>query len=115
VPGFASGGERTRVLVDASLSMALPRAPGDTTTRWQAAVREAARAGSDEVLLFGDVARSVPKDSLASLEPSATSSRLLPALQAASEAGARRVVVLTDGGIADAAAVRRTLPALGLD
>lgn len=115
VPGFASGGERTRVLVDASLSMALPRAPGDTTTRWQAAVREAARAGSDEVLLFGDVARSVPKDSLASLEPSATSSRLLPALQAASEAGARRVVVLTDGGIDDAAEVRRTLPALGLD
>ena len=115
VPGFASSGERTRVLVDASLSMALPRAPGDTTSRWSAAVREAQRTGGDEVLLFGDVARTVPKDSLASMEPFATSSRLLPALQAASEAGARRVIVLTDGGIEDAAELRRVLPGLGLD
>ena len=115
VPGFASSGDRTRVLIDASLSMTLPRAPGDTTSRWSAAVREASRVGGEEVLLFGDVASTVRKDSLGSMKPYATSSRLLPALQAASEAGARRVVVFTDGGIEDAAEVRRVLPGLGLE
>ncbi|HEX7119102.1 MAG TPA: VWA domain-containing protein [Longimicrobiales bacterium] len=116
VPGLAAGHDRTQLLVDASLSMALPTSPEDSTPRWQTAVREARReAPGDRVLLFGDGARLVPTDSLASIEPTATASRLLPALRAASEAGTRRVIVLTDGAIDDAAEVRRMLPRLGLD
>ncbi|HEX6937781.1 MAG TPA: VWA domain-containing protein [Longimicrobiales bacterium] len=116
VAGLAVMRERTQILLDASLSMTLPVSPGDTTSRWQAATRDAARlAGRAPVLLFGARARRVAADSLGALEPTATSSRLLPALQAASEAGMRRVVVLTDGGIDDAAEVRRMLPQLGLD
>lgn len=115
-PGLAAGGGRTQVLVDASLSMALPAAPGDSLTRWQVAARQAARlAGGGPVLLFGDVPRLAPADSLDGLEPTAPSSRLLPALRAASEAGVRRAIVLTDGGIDDAGEVQRTLAGLGMD
>src|SRR5690606_5025232 len=54
-PGLAAGGARTWVLVDASLSMALPVEAGDTTTRWARATAEAARLArcGGEVLLFG--------------------------------------------------------------
>jgi len=114
--GGLLGGDRTRILVDASLSMELPVGPGETETRWQRTAAEAVRlAGRAPVLLFGATARSVPADSLAGLVPVETSSRLLPTLQAASEAGARRVVVLTDGGIEDLDEVRRALPGLRLD
>jgi len=110
----ASGDTRTRVLVDGSLSMALPVGPGEAASRWERAREEARRVGGS-VLLFGDAPRLVAPDSLAALQPAAGSSRLLPALAAASEAGVRRVVVLSDGGIEDAAEVARALPELGLD
>ncbi|HEY8484546.1 MAG TPA: hypothetical protein VIL13_08040 [Longimicrobiales bacterium] len=110
----ASGDTRTRVLVDGSLSMALPVGPGEAASRWERAREEARRVGGS-VLLFGDAPRLVAPDSLVALQPGAGSSRLLPALAAASEAGVRRVVVLSDGGIEDAAEVARALPELGLD
>lgn len=116
-PGLAAGGARTWVLVDASLSMALPVEAGDTTTRWARATAEAARLArrGGEVLLFGGSPERVAVDSLAMRRPRHSTSRLLPALQAASESGAARAIVLTDGGLEDAAEVERLLPRLGLD
>jgi hypothetical protein len=96
----------TRVLVDASLSMQI----GDA---WQRAVREAG-AANGQVLLFGSDVRSVSKDSLGRLRPTAGESRVLPALQSAAEANAERVLLITDGGLEDAAEVARWLPALGV-
>lgn len=100
-----SGG--TRVLIDASLSMRMGGA-------WQRALREAA-AAEGEVLTFGSDVRGVSRDSLAALQPVAGESRALPALQSAAEGNARRVLLITDGGIEDAAEVARWLPALGVD
>ena len=102
----------SQVLLDASLSMRLQEGDG---TRWDAAVAEArSRAGDRPVLLFGDRARPVTADALPDSAPGDGSSRLLPALQAAAEAGVRDVVVLSDGGIEDADAVARWAPRLGL-
>lgn len=115
-PGLASTGSRTHILLDASLSMGLPVGPGEATTRWARAVSEAKRlAGRGTVVLFGAEPRVVATDSLDGIAPTSSVSRLLPALRAASEAGARRIVVLTDGGIDDAAEVIRVLPGLGID
>lgn len=109
-PAAARG---TQVLLDASLSMRLPGADGDT--RWTEAVAQArSRAGDRPVLLFGDGARPVPSGSLPEAAPGDARTRLLPGLQAAAEAGVRDVVVLTDGGVEDADAVARWAPRLGL-
>jgi hypothetical protein len=114
--GLAAGGGGTRVLVDGSLSMLMPARVGESRTRWEAAVAEARRlAGRGDVLVFGAEPRVVAADSLAVATPAAGASRLFPALQAASEAGARRVVILTDGGVEDAPEVHRVLPRLGLE
>jgi hypothetical protein len=103
------------VLLDASVSMALPSAPGGPS-RWERAVAEAQRlAGTRQVILFGDAPRVVRADSLAGVTPDEGNSRLLPAIQAATEAGARRVIVLTDGGLEDAPEVGRWIPRLGVD
>lgn len=108
--GAAAG---TQVLLDGSLSMSMPHAGG---TRFAAASAEAARLSNGRpVLVFGSDVRVVSADSLAGVAPDAPFSRLLPALQSAAEAGVRRVVVLTDGGIDDAADVARWLPRLALD
>lgn len=111
------GGSRARqVIADASLSMDLPDRPGNGSSRWARQVDAARRvAGGRNVLLFGDEVRVVDADSLPAEAPRDRSSRLLPGLQAASEAGARHVTVLTDGAIDDAAQVARWLPRLGLD
>lgn len=107
--------ERVQVLLDGSLSMAMPVRAGESSSRWNAAIEEARRvAGKGEVLVFGDGTRAVAADSLAGLEPGSPRSRLAPALRAAAEAGARRVVVVTDGGIDDLPEVNRLLPLLGL-
>lgn len=104
-----------QVIVDASLSMMLPERQGGES-RWSRAVAQARRlAGGRSVLLFGDEVRAVHPDSLPAEPPIARASRLLPALQAASEAGVQRVTVLTDGGIDDAVEVSRWLPRLGID
>jgi hypothetical protein len=106
--------EGPRVLLDASLSMRAPIPAGGT--RWTEAVREAERlAAGRPVLLFGSAVRSVAADALRGIEPVDPASRLLPALRAAAEAGARRVVILTDGGLDDAADVARWLPRLGVE
>jgi hypothetical protein len=111
VPGAES--DAPHVLLDASLSMTLPHKEGGT--RWERAVAEARSiAGEAPVVLFGAAPRAVPFDTLATISPAAPTSRLVPALQAASEAGAREVIVLTDGGIEDAAEAARWIPRLGL-
>lgn len=110
----AAGSGGTQIVVDASLSMRLPTADGEGS-RWEVAVEEARRlAGSGDVFLFGAETRRAAIDELAETSPDSPRSRLYPALRAASESGARRVVVLTDGGVEDAAEVGRLLPRLGL-
>jgi hypothetical protein len=113
---FIRGGDRTWVLLDNSLSMLLPEGEPGGRSRWQGALEEARKATTrGEVLLFGSEVRRVPLDSLASRTPAAGGSLLAPALRAAAEGGARRVVVFTDGGIEDLAEVNRLLPQLGLE
>jgi hypothetical protein len=104
----------SQVLLDASLSMTLPTAGG--ATRWERGRAIAVeRAGNRAVLLYGDAPRAAQPQTLPDSAPGDARSRLLPALQAAAEAGATRVVVVTDGAIEDADAVARWLPRLGLD
>ena len=103
----------TQVLLDASLSMQIADADGDT--RWQSAVAAVrGRAGNRPVLLFGERARPLAPDALPDTAPGDARTLLLPGLQAAAEAGVRDVVVFTDGGIEDADAVMRWAPRLGL-
>jgi hypothetical protein len=102
----------TRVVLDASLSMR-PRA-GDSAA-WQRAIRAAQQNGGAGIIVAGDAARSITMDSLTHITPDAGTSRMLPALQAAAEAGAQRVVLVTDGAIDDAQEVARWLPRLGIE
>jgi hypothetical protein len=118
-PGLpGSGPARTRgtqVLLDASLGMGMPVAV-DGESRWSRAVPLArSRAGGRDVLLFGERVRPLPAGDLPERVPGDGRSLLLPALQAAAEAGVRRVIVITDGGIEDAAAVARWAPRLGVE
>ena len=102
----------TAVLVDASLSMRL--ADPDGVTRWDQAGRIAAELRPDRVLLFGGgSARPVTTDSLDEIAPSLGASRLAPTLRAAVEGGAERIVVITDGGIEDAADAEGVVAASG--
>jgi hypothetical protein len=101
----------TRVVLDASLSMR-PRAA--ETRAWERALQLARQHGSAGIVIAGDAARSVSPDSLTRVQPTASTSRMLPALQAAAEAGAQRVVLVTDGAIDDAGEIARWLPRLGL-
>jgi hypothetical protein len=103
------------VLLDGSLSMTLPAVDGSGSV-WDAAKEEARRlAGGSPVLVFDRSVRAVTPQALGELTPVDAGARLLPALRAAAESGARRVVVVTDGRIEDAAEVARWLPALRLD
>jgi hypothetical protein len=110
-----SAGTGTFVILDASLSMELPVTGG--TTRWAQALAEARRvAGANTILLAGSgTPRRIPRDSLNAITPVYGESRLLPALQTASESGARKVIVITDGAFEDMGDVQRWLPRLGLD
>jgi hypothetical protein len=102
------------VLLDGSLSMRMPS--GDSgTTRWSQAAARARALSSGPVIVFGDAAHQVAPDSLASIEPAATRSQLLPALQAVAEAGRTRATVVTDGGLSDADEVMRWLSRLGVE
>ncbi|MGH7469117.1 MAG: hypothetical protein ACRENP_14265 [Longimicrobiales bacterium] len=104
----------TVIVLDASISMELPLAGGGT--RWNEALQRAQRVpDASIILLAGGSPRRISRDSLASITPSYGASRLLPALLAASESGARKVVVITDGAIEDAQEVQRWLPRLGLE
>jgi hypothetical protein len=114
LPGAAGSSRGAQVLLDASLSMSLPGA--DAGTRWDRARTVArSRAGERPVLLFGDAVRPVAAAALPDSAPGDPRSRLLPALQAAAEGGARSVVVITDGGLEDADAVTRWASRLGLE
>jgi hypothetical protein len=115
LPGTgATGPGGTQVLLDASLSMEIAGADG--RTGWdEGAALARRRAGARPVLLFGDEARSLLAPLLPEQAPGDARSRLLPALQAAAEAGARRVIVITDGRIEDADAVARWAPRLGIE
>lgn len=103
----------TVVVLDASLSM---QTRDGGQTRWQQAL-ELARAVPDarQAILMGGEPRVVSMDSIAGSQPNQGGSRLLPALQAAAEGGASRVVIITDGAIEDENEVRRWLPRLGVD
>ena len=101
----------TRAVLDASLSMR-PRA--SDTRAWDRALQIARQHGNAGIVIAGDVARSISPDSLTRVQPTASASRMLPALQAAAEAGAQRVVLVTDGAIDDAGEIARWLPRLGL-
>ena len=101
----------TRAVLDASLSMRPRAADADA---WNRAMRIAQQQGGGGIIIAGDAARSVSGDSLANVQPLAGRSRVLPALQAAAEAGAQRVVLITDGAVDDAADVARWLPRLGI-
>jgi hypothetical protein len=116
VPGGGPSRARgTQVLLDASLGMGMPVTAGGET-RWSRAVPLArSRAGGRAVLLFGERVRPVPAGDLPERVPGDGRSLLLPALQAAAEAGVRRVIVITDGGIEDADAVARWAPRLGVE
>ncbi len=94
----AGAGAGTTVLLDGSLSMT--DASGDA--RWRAA-EESARAiagRGGRIVLFG----GTPRVWTDSLRPTATESRLLPALREAVARGGR-VAVVTDGALDDGAAV----------
>jgi hypothetical protein len=106
----------TQVLIDASLSMRMPAAAGAAESRWTRAVALArARAGAAPVMLFGSAPRAVAAAALPAQVPGAARTLLLPALQAAAEAGVRRVIVITDGGIEDYAAVAAWAGRLGVE
>jgi hypothetical protein len=115
-PLLPGPGERSAdrvVLLDASASMALPSSEPDGS-RWNEGLARARADGVTEVLLFGDAPRRVTLSNLENTVPGDPRSRLLPALQAAAQSGARRVTVITDGRIDDADDVMRWLPRLGM-
>lgn len=112
--GPADDGGARLVLLDASASMAVPAADG-AATRWQEGVRRVRASHAGDVLLFGDAPRAVPVAALDTLVPADPRSRLLPALEAAAQAGTRRVTLITDGRFDDIDDVVRWLPRLGVE
>lgn len=94
----AGGREDTVVLLDASLSMRMAEVDGGT--RWDEARQLVKSLQAERVLRFGD---DDVEAGAGEGEPGAVSTRLEPAIRAAAEAGARRVVLVTDGGVEDAA------------
>lgn len=109
VPGVVAGGRgSTLVLLDDSRSMALA---ADGGTRWDGALAAARATGAERVTLLSGAAVDV--DDLAETRPLANESRLVPGLRAALEAGARRIVLITDGGLTDADQAARLLAGAG--
>ena len=92
--------EGSWVLLDASASMSARASAGasEGSASWAAALERAgelAEAGA-QILVFGETPQIVASDSLDTLLPVASASRLAPALARAAEAGARDVTVLSD-------------------
>lgn len=115
-PVVPLGGEGTSagrrwILLDASLSMA---ARSEKTMPWARGVdaARAAAAGGAFVNLFGTRLEPVEPDSLLALQPYALESRVVPALQAAAEGGARSVVVISDMRFSDGGDLERALSEL---
>lgn len=101
LPEDGDRGGAPTVLLDGSLSMAARTPDGESA--WSRAVREVREiAGSDgPVLMFGGTVAATSLDQLGAHTPTAPSSRLLPALRAAAESGARSVTVVSDGRLSD--------------
>ena len=98
LPGSRGNGtsEGSWVLLDASASMSAGALEGDDN--WTVALERAvelAEAGA-QVLVFGETPQIVALESLDTLLPLASASRLAPALARVAEAGARAVTVLSD-------------------
>ena len=98
LPGGPRSGtsEGRWVLLDASVSMSAGASEGGPN--WAVALERAgelAEAGA-QILVFGETPQIVAFDSLDTLRPVASASRLAPALARAAEAGARDVTVLSD-------------------
>ena len=98
--GPRSGADGSWVLLDVSTSMSAGAAAGASEggANWVSALERAgelAEAGA-QVLLFGETPGVVSFDSLDTLFPMASASRLAPALARAAEAGATDVTVLSD-------------------
>ena len=98
LPGGRRNGtsEGSWVLLDASASMSAEASEGDDN--WTVALERAvelAEAGA-QVLVFGETPQIVALESLDTLLPLASASRLAPALARVAEAGARAVTVLSD-------------------
>lgn len=109
LPAAAGGGGATVLLLDGSLSMRLPDASGET--RWEAARAIIVGTAADRVLRFaGDAVEA----GAGGQEPTGISSRLAPAMRAAAEGGASRVVVVTDGGLEDAREAARVAEQAGI-
>ena len=88
------------VLLDVSASMSAGASPdaSEDGANWESTLgraMELAEAGA-QVLVFGENPRVVPLDSLDTLLPVESASRLAPALARAAEAGATEVIVLSD-------------------
>lgn len=99
LPELALGARgRPFVLLDDSWSMRLPAGP-DGTSRWEGAVEQVRALGADRVSLLSGA--SVGAAGLEGRMPEAVHSRLVPGVRAALEAGARELVVVSDGGITD--------------
>ncbi|HUF12743.1 MAG TPA: VWA domain-containing protein [Longimicrobiales bacterium] len=112
MPGLASGArDATLVLVDNSWSMRLPGGSGEAATRWENALRTARELDVARVTLLSGA--SVGVERLPSLRPDGAESRIAPALRGALESGARRVVLVSDGGITDLEEAARLLRAAG--
>jgi len=96
------------VLLDRSMSMSVGEGA------WEAARERASELVSDgaRLVTFGERVRPLAPDSLRDIVPDEPATRLAAALERAAEAGARRVVVLSDLRVRDpsasAAVLRRT-------
>lgn len=112
VSGPALDGRDRLVLLDASSSMGVEVA--GTSSAWEEGLEKVRSSSTSDVLLVGDAPRLVPASALDSLVPADPRSRLLPALQAAAQTGARSVTLITDARLDDAIEVSRWLPRLGL-
>lgn len=88
-------------LVDGSASMALPDTAGGTP--WRAALDAVETLHPDRVVVAG-AAGAAP---IHETTPDGRDSRLGPALRAAAESGADRVILWTDGAVEDASEIRR--------
>ncbi|MDT8435500.1 MAG: hypothetical protein RRA92_01975 [Gemmatimonadota bacterium] len=99
-------------LLDLSASMGLPARP-DGPTRRDSALARLADLEADLVLGFADTVTG-PLDTAAPPGTEGARSRLAPALRAARAAGARRVVVVSDGELEDRAEAMREADRLGL-
>ncbi|MFP4624820.1 MAG: hypothetical protein ACLFRX_11620, partial [Gemmatimonadota bacterium] len=113
LPAPRAAGRPVVALVDVSLSMTLPVEAEGGRTRWAEARAVVAELGPDRVRLFGTPEAPVV-DRLPDRVPVAPASRLAPALRAALESGAGRVVVVTDRAVEDEAEARRLAAEAGV-